>query len=410
MGLTLVQIDRLLTDWQQKASAANQNLLDLYDLPAYQRLNGVGNPPSNVTGTTQQQASTALTAIDRLFEDLELLNQTLDRSRKLRRELPAFFINNDDLRSIEQLLTGQSVQLSNVQTPLSQRDLLSLGQQVQMISLDRLLDRMMVNFTIARDVFSAIELAWTELESKLIATHQSLIELQQLAQELQVSFPQSLITAQTNFTDLQSQIDRDPLGIDRTFTQDLTSLIERTRQELVNLHHQRQQLQSDFAAAPQYLHQLSQTNQESIESYTASQAKIIHDLPVCLPLSAEELTELELWLGRLVTKFEAGLIPPVRVGLTNWLHRVQSDIIAARSALAANRLPLDTRQELRGRLDALTAKALAKGKAEDPILADLAIRSRQVLYTSPTDLNLAISLVKSYEQRLNLASAYYNSN
>lgn len=408
MGLTLVQIDRLLTDWQQKASAANQNLLDVYDLPAYQRLNGMGNPPNNVTGITQQRASTALTAIDRLFEDLELLNQTLDRSHKLRRELPAFFINDDDLRSIEQLLSGHSVQLSNVQTPLAQRDLLSSSQQVQMISLDRLLDRMMVDFTIARDIFSAIEIAWTELESKLITTHQSLTELQQLAHKLQESFPESLITAQTNFTNLQSQIERDPLGIERTFTQDLTPLIDRTRQELVTLHHQRQQLQSDFAAASQYLHQLSQINQESIESSTASQAKIIHNLPVCLPLPAKELMELELWLGRLVTKFEAGLIAPVRVGLTNWLDRVQSDITTARSALAANRLPLDTRQELRGRLDALTAKALAKGKAEDPILADLAIRSRQVLYTSPTDLNLAMSLVKSYEQRLNLGSTSYN--
>ncbi len=35
MGLTLAQIDRLLVDWQQKGDAANQNLLDLYDLCAY---------------------------------------------------------------------------------------------------------------------------------------------------------------------------------------------------------------------------------------------------------------------------------------------------------------------------------------------------------------------------------------
>jgi hypothetical protein len=402
MGLNLVQIDRLLTDWQQKAGAANQNLLDLDDLPAYQRLSGMGNPPNNVTGITQQQASTALTAIDRLFEDLELLNHSLDRSHKLRQELPSFFINDSDLQAIEQLLTGQSIQLANIPTPLAQRGLLSSSQQVQMISFAGLLDRMMANFTIARDIFMAIEIAWTELESKLITTHQSLIELQQLAQQLQVSFPLSLITAQTNFTNLQSQIDRDPLGIDRTFSQDLTPLINNTRRELENLYHQRQQLQADFTTAPQYLQQLRQINQDSIEFYTASQAKIVHSLPIVSPLPAAELTELERWLERLITKFESGLIPPVRVGLTNWLNRVQSYTIATKSALAANRLPLDTRQELRGRLDALTAKALAKGKTEDPILADLAVRARQVLYTSPTDLNLATGLVKSYEQRLNL--------
>ena len=102
-----------------------------------------------------------------------------------------------------------------------------------------------------------------------------------------------------------------------------------------------------------------------------------------------------------MTKFGAGTISPVRIGLTNWLDRVQSHTIDAQSRLAANRLPLDTRQELRGRLDALTAKALAKRQVEDPILADLAMQSRQILFTSPTDLDLATELVRSYEQRLN---------
>jgi hypothetical protein len=402
MSLTLAQIDRLLTDWQQKASAANQNLLDLSDLAAYQRLSGMGNPPSNVTGITQQKVSTALTAIDRLFEEIELLNLTLDRSQKLRKELPSFFLNDSDLGEIEQLLTGQSIQLSSTQVPLAQRDLLSSNLQVQKISLDGLLDLMITNFTIARNTFISIETAWSELESQLIGTHQSLIELKQLAEKLRVTVPASLIIAETNFTNLQLQLDRDPLGVNYTFTQDLTPLINDTRRELESLHRQRQQLQADFASAPRYLQELRQIDRDSIEAYTASHAKITHILPVFYPLSAEELIELERWLERLVTKFESGLIPPVRVGLTNWLSKVQSYTISAQSALAANRLPLDTRQELRGRLDALTAKALAKGKAEDPILADLAIQARQILYNSPTDLNLATNLVKSYEQRLNL--------
>jgi DNA-binding transcriptional MerR regulator len=402
MSLTLAQIDRLLTDWQQKASAANQNLLDLSDLAAYQRLSGMGNPPSNVTGITQQKVSTALTAIDRLFEEIELLNLTLDRSQKLRKELPSFFLNDSDLGEIEQLLTGQSIQLSSTQVPLAQRDLLSSNLQVQKISLDGLLDLMITNFTIARNTFISIETAWSELESQLIGTHQSLIELKQLAEKLRVTVPASLIIAETNFTNLQLQLDRDPLGVNYTFTQDLTPLINDTRRELESRHRQRQQLQADFASAPRYLQELRQIDRDSIEAYTASHAKITHILPVFYPLSAEELIELERWLERLVTKFESGLIPPVRVGLTNWLSKVQSYTISAQSALAANRLPLDTRQELRGRLDALTAKALAKGKAEDPILADLAIQARQILYNSPTDLNLATNLVKSYEQRLNL--------
>jgi hypothetical protein len=400
MGLTLAQIDRLLLEWQQKGDAANQNLLDLYDLSAYQRLSGVGNPPHNVTGITQQQASTALTAIERLFEYLELFNQQLDRARKLRRELPSLFINDSQLQAIEHLLVGSSIELPQIQIPLAQRDLLGASQQDRKIALDELMERMTIAFAIARDTFVAVETAWMELESKLIGTHRSLVELQQLANTLQLAAPPALVTAQANFANLQLEIDRDPLAINLAFGRDLTPLINDVRQELETLAHQRQQLQADFATAPQLLAQLTQLNRDSIAAEAESQAKIRHDLPTSAPLPAEELAELERWLARLVAKFESGLIPPVRLGLTNWLAKVRAYTQATQLALTTNRSPLDTRQELRGRLDALSAKALAKGKVEDPLLTDLGAQARAILYASPTDLSLAIELVRKYDRQL----------
>ena len=404
MGLTLVQIDRLLTDWQQKVDAANQNLIDLYDLPAYQRLSGMGNPPSNVTGITQLRSSIALTAIDRLFEEIGLLNQPIISAQKLRRELPTFFVNEQDLQEIDRLLTGQSIQLSLIQIPLAQRDLLSSSQQILAISPAELLDRMMANFAIARDTLVAIETAWTQLEAKLIDTYQLLTEIQQLARTLQVSVSASVKAAETKFTQLQLQIDRDPLGVNDTFTQDLLPIIAQSRSELIALDRHRHQLATDFATARRNLDRLNRLNRSAIDFAAETQSKIQHDLPLSAPIPATDLTELALWLERLSAKYAAGIIAPVRVGLTNWLDRTSAYTTFAESALAANRLPLDTRQELRGRLDALTAKALAKGKVEDPLLTDLAMRARQLLYTSPTDLTLAIDLVREYERGLNQRS------
>jgi predicted nucleic acid-binding Zn-ribbon protein len=342
-----------------------------------------------------------LTAIERLFEYLELFNRSIERARRLRKELPALFISDSQLLEIEQLLTGMSIQLPSIQTPLAERGLVSSNQQVRATSLAELLDRMSIAFAIARDTFVAVETAWKELESQLITTHQSLAQLQQLAQKLNIATPPALITAQDKFNELQLQIDRDPLGINRAFIQEISPLINHSRHELETLDRQRQQLQADFATAPQLLQQLTQLNQDAIAAYTESQSKIKHSLPTIAPLPIEEIVELELWLERLVAKYAAGIIAPVGVGLKNWLDKVQAYTIAAASALTANRLPLDRRQELRGRLDALSAKALAKGKAEDPVLADLAAQARQVLYSSPTDLNLAIDLVRQYEQSLN---------
>jgi hypothetical protein len=175
MGLNLAQIDRLLNDWKSKVDAASQNLLDLYDLPAYQRVTGTGNPPTSLSGITQQRISAALTAIDSLFDDLQLLTNLLDRAKQLRQQLPSLFISDESLQEIDRLLTGNSIQLPNIQTPLAQRDLLSPTQQLQAISPAELLERMMCAFTIARDTFVAVNTAWSELESKLIANHQALI-------------------------------------------------------------------------------------------------------------------------------------------------------------------------------------------------------------------------------------------
>ncbi len=400
MDLTLVEIDRLLGDWRQKVDAANQNLLELYDLPAYQRVSGMGNPPTNLTGTTQHRVSAALTAIERLFEDLELLNLTIDRARQLRKELPSLFINNERLLEIYRLLTEPSIQLPSIQTPLSQRNLLTPNLQLQAISAADLLTRMMAAFRVATDTFVAVDLAWTRLESQLITSHRELGDLQQLARELQVVVAPALIAAQANFTNIQEEIDRDPLGVNLTIERDLTPLISNTRRELASLAQQRQQLQADFANTQRQLQDLRQLNLEAIAAATEAEAKIRHDLPLSSPVPDAEIVAMEQWLERLVAIFAAGKFVPARVGLTNWLSKVQEYTQSAESGLAANRLPLDTRQELRGRLDALGAKALAKGKAEDAVLADLVLRARQVLYSSPTDLAVAIDLVAQYDRRL----------
>jgi hypothetical protein len=401
MDVTLAQVDLVLNEWRQKVDAANQNLLELYDLPAYQRVSGMGNPPTGLAGTSQQRVGEALTAIERLFEDLELLNQTIDLARKLRQELPSLFVSQDRLQEIYQLLTTASIQLPSIQTPLGQRDLLTPNLQVRSISAIDLLGRMMSAFRMAADTLVAVDLAWTRLESQLVASHQELTALQQLAQQLQVPVSPALSAAQANFSNLQLEIDRDPLGVELTVDRDLKPLLSNTRRELESLAQQRQQLQSNLATAKRQLQELRQLNLEAIAAASESQAKIKHDLPLGAIVPDAEIGAMEEWLARLLATFEAGKFVPASVGLANWGQKISEYTSAARATLAANRLPLASRLELRGRVDALGAKALAKGKAEDPILADLAVRSRQVLYSSPTDLTMAIDLVKQYELRLN---------
>ena len=118
-------------------------------------------------------------------------------------------------------------------------------------------------------------------------------------------------------------------------------------------------------------------------------------------LTDVELDALSQWLTRLETKLAPGLVNPVIVGLDNWMKKAQEYMVSEQRAYTANSTLLDSRRELRGRLDALKAKALAKGLIEDAKLSDLAEQAKQLLYTRPTALDKAAELVSQYEKRLN---------
>ncbi|MFM7408820.1 MAG: hypothetical protein ACKO3K_19730 [Cuspidothrix sp.] len=119
-----------------------------------------------------------------------------------------------------------------------------------------------------------------------------------------------------------------------------------------------------------------------------------------VPLNIEEITALNQWLIKLDTKSQEGLIDPIIIGLDNLLNKAKEYNLFAQDVYLMYSNLLQTRKELRGRLDALQAKALAKGLIEDVTLTNLAQKARNLLYTRPTPINQANQLVMEYEKIL----------
>jgi hypothetical protein len=98
------------------------------------------------------------------------------------------------------------------------------------------------------------------------------------------------------------------------------------------------------------------------------------------------------------------------VGHGNWqdarrlLGQLDQQTAALRNeatlALGVVKDPLDARNELRGRLDAYHAKALAIGLAEDEQLAAVYERAKELLFTAPCDVAGAEAAVREYQQGL----------
>ena len=211
----------------------------------------------------------------------------------------------------------------------------------------------------------------------------------------------SLKTAQQAIAEGRDRVATDPLGVSNEFEQQIQPLMEQVKASLKQVLQQQRQVQEGLVAAHDLLQQLIALNQQAAVAYDESLEKVMDHSGLQCPLTAEHLDALQQWLSRLEVRFAEGLISPIQVGLENWLTKVKAAIAIEQQTVAANRSPLETRRELRGRLEALKAKALARGRAEDLLLADLSAQAKQVLYSRPTDLAQAIALITAYEKQLN---------
>ncbi|NDJ23249.1 hypothetical protein GS682_16720 [Nostoc sp. B(2019)] len=406
-----VEIDQLLADWKNKVKIASQNLLELQELPTYQRLCGSpGFPGAHLTGITAARVTPALESVNKLFQYFDLLVQTVDQATKLRQKLPrflpreqkiGFLMVGQEIDEIKQLLTGASIELPAVQMPLAQRGLLTGPQKVNTITPALLVEVMTDAFSVARDTLLAVEAAWTDLDLMLTNAETQIRSLQQLAESLDQGSLNELVRAREAIASLRDRIEQDPLGVSEDIKQQIQPLLAQVKVALEQEAKQQAQIRDKFAIAHDLLQQLEKLNSKSIAAFAESQEKVVDHSMLATPLTQVQIDALSQWLTRLETKLAEGLVNPVMVGLENWTIKTREYIGLEKQAYTANSAPLETRRELRGRLDALKAKALARGLIEDPHLAELAEEAKQLLYTQPTALDKAAELVSRYEKRLN---------
>lgn len=396
-----VEIDQLIADWKNKVNIASQNLLQLQELPPYQRLCGsFGFPPVKLTGITQTRVTPALEAMNDLFQYFDLLVQTVDKAIKLRQQSPRF-LSIPKISEIRQLLTGASIELPGVQTPLAQRELLTGAETTNKISPAQLLQMMENAFSIARDAVLAVDDAWTHLDGMLGDAEAQIFSLQNLAISLNQDCQSELIQAASAIASFRRTTEQDPLGTTMVFQEDIQPMLAQVKATLEQRIKQHNQIREKIAIAHNLLQQLKEIHSLAIAAFAECQDKVLDHSILIPPLPDEQIEALRQWLMKLETKLAEGLVNPIIVGLDNWTIKAREYIASEQQAYAVNNAPLQTRRELRGRLDALQAKALARQLIEDPILTELGLQAKQLLYSRPTPLNKAAELISLYEKRLN---------
>jgi hypothetical protein len=401
MASSLADIDQLIADWQHNIEVVSQNLLELQALPIVQTLS---SPHLSLTGNTETEVQRAVAAIDDLFNQFSLLSDSLAQAISLRQGLSPYFPSEVRIQEIQQLFALPSITLRSTPQSLAGRGLLGRAEVTETVTLTALLDRMAQTFTWTKDIVLAVDQAWLNLEPELTALQGQINRLRHQAQQLGLVDPPALAQATDRLTELRDRVLADPLGSQTDLQAQIQPLIQGVEKTLAILSQQKAQLSQQFAQAQQQLQQLQTQNQQIRALYDDSQLKVTNiSPPLQPPLSADAIAALDTWLDRLNAKQQEGLIQPVLIGIANWLSQAQGLLHQQRQAIAANQAPLQQRLELRGRLDALQAKAKAKGRAEDPQLSQWGSQAKEILYSRPSNLGEAIGLITAYEQLLNKA-------
>jgi hypothetical protein len=400
--VNLEEIDQLLADWKLKLDVVGQNLIDLHGISAYQRLCGVsGFPKVELTGVTQTRVNPVLHVMNELFENFDLLVQTIDKAVQLRGLIPRFLAPQQKIQEVEDLLTKPSIHLSIEKIPLAQRGLLSATHTINAITPQELLELMTSTFQTAKEVVLAVNEVWSRLEPTLLNTEVEARQLQHSCESLGLDFSEEISALTQKLKQQRASIEADPLGVNEEFLKSIQPQILKLKAMLQQCTQQRESVRLGFIAAREHLLNLQQIHHQAEVAFDESFRKIANYSKLQNPLPKEEIQALSVWLERLESKFNDGLFNPVRVGLENWTTKVKEYIAIEKKAYAANQAPIELRAELRGRLDVLVAKALARGLVEDSILQELGQQAKQILFTRPTPLDQAEELISKYEKRLN---------
>ena len=410
MAITSAQLDELLKDWQQKLGAVSQNLYDLDNLPTYQRLAGTsGMPQARLTGKTQTLVAGAMSDLDRLFQSFELLRQTVDQAKEMRDRLPRFGKVDEKIAEIITFLSAESIELPVDASPLASRDLGVVASHFQKVTPISVLITMSKLFQSAAAVIFQVDAAWNKLEPQLLLLYDQTrpIETQiyQLAQQYPGPLPEGLQKqleqVRSQIKSAQIEIDRDPIAAAETSLVDVEAPLNAIVLTITELAQTREQVAQSLDAAQRSFQRLETLNTESIAKFTELREKVLNPSGLKAPLTQDHLSGLHQWLNKLQTTAHLGNVIPVKVGLTKWQAQLDHAIAYEQSALASNNAPLQHRSELRGRLLVLKAKAKALGFAEEPPLADLEQQVQQMLYSRPSDLGRASTVLQAYEQALN---------
>ena len=344
-------------------------------------------------GTSEAPARAALEAMERLWALLPLVRAQLvaveEEQAKGRRA---------DADRVRRLLSTAVVELYDPALPTSPRHAAAPVGPRAALTIAEAMNALVADYHCAADGVGRIGTAWREGLSRLDTGRAALSGLEQDLGP----FPEA--------NALRELLERaneaaagDPLRLGDVLGA-LAHTVGAAETARRNLLARRAGLTQELESAAALLAELDRTIRNGTEALEAAEAKIANATELLAPLDPVAVLDaqprgLAPWLARLQATAGRDWRAAVN-GLVAWRSVADATLVVAGEILAANQAPLARRNELRGLLSALVAKAASTGQAEDPELSRLHGEARAVLFEAPCDLATAAAAVEAFRTAL----------
>ncbi|HLU71256.1 MAG TPA: hypothetical protein VKZ82_03690 [Nonomuraea sp.] len=362
------------------------DLLDLESHTTYQVLKS-----ATLTDATRRRWAEAQAALATLWSLYDAYRGVLREAEKIRAERSR--LGGEQLEALTALLSGPSVVLKAPRRPVEERSLLPPADE--RLTLDETVLRMDAAFQLATDALTEIDSVWSALLPRLDSAAAALAGARELGDRL--GEPVDLSREDADLARLRDVVLADPLGAGHV-KQELDALVRRAEGVRADLE-RALKVKDEYGTRRENL-------QAALDRVRAaeSEARLAHGAVVAkiaLPPQARPrsgVPELEAELARL------------DVAAGGWLERAgrlaelekRAEEAEARASAAARALHglLGRRDELRGLLGAIQAKAARTGMVEDPVAMRLYEEARVLLWTAPCDLTRAAAAVDQYKRAI----------
>jgi hypothetical protein len=386
-------VDADLISWAQRVRAdfeqLSANLVDLDADPTTKLLQAGG-----MSGASAAPAAAASEALHRLWAmlpavraQLTLVDEELAKGRKA-----------DDER-MRHLLHAAVVELDGAIVPASARGATAAARSTTLMTIADAMNVLVADYRTAADVVARIGAAWRD---GLPLIDQARMQVTALTADIG-PFPEAAATSDA------VQAATTAAATDPLLLADQLPPLQRALDAAVAAHAtlvaRRDGLGRSLDEAAAQLARIDQTIRDGTVALDDTREKIAGPAGLLAPLDAIAVLDtaprgLAPWLEKLRATAPTDWRAAVN-GLVAWKGVADGVERSAGQVLAANRAPLDRRNDLRGLLGGLAAKAGAAGRAEDPELSRLHREARELLYVAPCDLAAAAAAVEAFARAVN---------